>query len=95
MQRGVLVNEKSLAEIFGLDEIRVARRLKLNQETGALENIYNNVAVLFYHPSGATDGFTPAMDSNYGVPAFAYTYTLTGYPIAVPERFNMDRRVNK
>ncbi len=93
MQRGILVNEKSLAEIFGLDEIRVARRLKLNTETGALENIYNNVAVLFYHPSNPTDGFTPALDANYGTPAYAYTYTLSGYPISTPERFNMDRRV--
>lgn len=93
MQRGILVNEKSLAEIFGLDEIRVARRLRLNQETGALENIYNNVAVMFYHPSNPTDGFTPALDSNYGTPAYAYTYTLSGYPISTPERFNMDRRV--
>ena len=82
-----------LAEIFGLDEIRVARRLKLNTETGALENIYNNVAVMFYHPSNPTDGFTPALDSNYGTPAYAYTYTLSGYPISTPERFNMDRRV--
>ena len=86
MQRGVLVNEKTLAEIFGLDEIRVARRLKLNQETGELENIYDNVAILFYHPSGASDGFQPALDANYGTPAFAYTYTLSGYPIATPER---------
>lgn len=93
MQRGILVNEKSLAEIFGLDEIRVARRLRLNTETGALENIYNNVAVLFYHPSNPTDGFTPALDANYGTPAYAYTYTLSGYPISTPERFNMDRRV--
>ena len=93
MQRGVLVNEATLANIFGLDEIRVARRLKLNQSTGALENIYNNVAVLFYQPSGATDGFAPAMDANYGTPAFAYTYTLAGYPIATPERFNIERRV--
>lgn len=93
MQRGILVDEKSLAQIFGIDEIRVARRLKLNQETGKLENIYNNVAILFYHPSGATDGFTPALDANYGTPAFAYTYTLSGYPISTPERFNVDRRV--
>lgn len=93
MQRGILVNEKSLAEIFGLDEIRVARRLKLNTETSALENIYDNVAVMFYHPSGSTDGFTPALDANYGTPAYAYTYTLAGYPISTPERFSMDRRV--
>jgi hypothetical protein len=93
MQRGVLVNEKTLAEIFGLDEIRVARRLKLGDDGVSLENIYNNVGLLFYHPSGATDGFTPAMDANYGTPAFAYTYTLSGYPISTPERFNMDRRV--
>lgn len=93
MQRGILVNEKSLAEIFGLDEIRVARRLTLNQDTGKLENIYSNVAILFYHPSGSTDGFTPALDANYGTPAFAYTYSLSGYPISTPERFNVDRRV--
>lgn len=93
MQRGVLVDEKTLAQIFGLDEIRVARRLKLNQDTNALENIYDNVAVLFYHPSASTDGFMPALDANYGTPAYAYTYTLTGYPIATPERFNVDRRV--
>jgi hypothetical protein len=93
MQRGVLVNEATLANIFGLDEIRVARRLKLNQSSGALENIYNNVAVLFYQPSGATDGFAPALDANYGNPAFGYTYTLAGYPIATPERFNIERRV--
>jgi len=93
MQRGVLVNEATLANIFGLDEIRVARRLKLNQSTGALENIYSNIAVLFYQPSGATDGFAPALDANYGNPAFGYTYTLAGYPIATPERFNIERRV--
>jgi hypothetical protein len=93
MQRGILVDEKSLAQIFGLDEIRVARRLKLNQDTNVLENIYDNVAVLFYHPSGATDGFTPALDANYGTPAYAYTYMLQGYPIATPERFNIERRV--
>jgi len=93
MQRGILVNEASLANIFGLDEIRVARRLKLNDATGALENIYNNTAILFYQPSGATDGFAPAMDANYGNPSYAYTYTLAGYPIATPERFNIERRV--
>lgn len=48
---------------------------------------------MFYHPSGSTDGFTPALDANYGTPAYAYTYTLSGYPISTPERFNMDRRV--
>lgn len=48
MQRGIIIDERSLANIFGLDEIRVARRLKLNPTTGALEDIYSNVAVLFY-----------------------------------------------
>lgn len=92
MQRGIIVDEKSLAQIFGLDEIRVARRLKLAAD-GTLENIYDNIAILFYHPSGSTDGFMPALDANYGNPAFAYTYTLSGYPIATPERFNVERRV--
>jgi hypothetical protein len=93
MQRGVLVNEKTLAEIFGLDEIRVARRLKLNPGTDELVNIYDNIAILFYQPSAASDGFTPLLDANYGNPAFAYTYTLSGYPISTPERFNVERRV--
>lgn len=98
MQRGVIVDEKSLAQIFGLDEIRVARRLKLENDSnsanyGKLVSIYNNVAILFYHPSVASDGFAPALDANYGTPAFAYTYMLQGYPIATPERFNLDRRV--
>lgn len=83
---GIIVDEKSLAQIFGLDEIRVARRLKLDKATGKLVDIYDNVAVLFYHPSGSTDGFTPALDANYGNPAYAYTYMLRGYPIATPER---------
>ncbi len=93
MQRGVLVNEATLANIFGLDEIRVARRLKLDQTDGKLKNIYSGTAILFYQPSGATDGFAPALDANYGNPAFGYTYTLAGYPIATPERFNIERRV--
>jgi hypothetical protein len=92
MQRGIIVDEKSLAQIFGLDEIRVARRLKLAAD-GTLENIYNNTAILFYHPSASTDGFMPALDANYGNPAFGYTYTLSGYPVATPERFNIERRV--
>ncbi len=93
MQRGILVDEKTLANIFGLDEIRVARRLTLDQTTNKLVDMYSNVAILFYHPSQATDGFMPALDSNYGNPAYAYTYTLKGYPVATPERFNLERRV--
>jgi hypothetical protein len=45
---GIIVDEKSLAQIFGLDEIRVARRLKLDKTTGQLVDIYDNVAILFY-----------------------------------------------
>lgn len=45
---GIIVDERSLAQIFGLDEIRVARRLKLDKTTGQLVDIYDNVAILFY-----------------------------------------------
>ena len=68
---GIIIDEKSLAQIFGLDEIRVARRLKLDKATGQLSDIYDNVAVLFFHPSASTDGFSPALDANYGNPAYA------------------------
>lgn len=90
--RGTIVNERVLANIFGLDEVRVARRLKLNPNTGALENIYSKNAVLFYQPGAASDGFMPAVGAQYGKPAFAYTYALQGYPVSTPERFKPENR---
>ena len=93
MQRGVIITEDLLAQIFGLDEIRVARRLVLDPVTGNLVNIYNNSAILFYQPSSATDGMLPLVDANYGTPAFAYTYMLDGGVVSTPERFDMERRV--
>ncbi len=92
-QRGVIINEKVLAEIWGLDEVRVAARLSLNPVTGKLENIYNNCALLFYQTETSTDGLTPRESANYANAGFAYTYTLNGTPISTPERFDMERRV--
>lgn len=79
--------------LFGLDEIRVAKRLVLNKQTGALQNIYSNVALLFYQQGTASDGSVPQMDISYGDPGFAYTYQLSGTPFSTEERFDLDRRV--
>lgn len=93
MQRGVIITEDLLAQIFGLDEIRVARRLVLDPVTGNLVNIYNNCALLFYQPMGSTDGMLPLVDANFGTPSFAMTYQLDGSVISTPERFDIERRV--
>ena len=91
--RGTVITEKIIAEILGLDEVRVGRRLMLDQKTGQLINIYNNCALLFYQPQASTDAIVARVDANYGTPSFALTYTMVGMPVSTPERFDLDRRV--
>lgn len=92
LQRGMSVTEKVLADLFNLSEVRVARRLKLNPNTGLLENIYSKNALLFYSPGATPDGFSPAVGANFGTPAYSYSYTI-GPVVSTPERFDLDHRV--
>lgn len=90
------INLDMIATWFGLERgIRLAQKVELNEATGELVDVMPpGTMILFYSPEGGlTDGFLPQATSDKAVPSFAYTYTLNGYPIATPERFDEDRRV--
>lgn len=72
--------------------IRVANRVFLNDE-GLLEDFIGDSLLLFYQPEGALgSGLIPVDGANKAVPSFAYTYSLKGYPIATPERYDENTR---
>lgn len=72
--------------------VRLAQRLYLD-ENNKLRDFMDDSMVLFYNPSGDIgQGLTPEPNQDRTIPAFAYTYTLQGYPIATPERFDEDTR---
>jgi hypothetical protein len=76
-----------LSTYFGLSRgIRVAEGVKLD-EAGNLIDIMGNDILLFYAPE------QPVGLMNKGVPSFAYTYALEGYPVVTPFRADPDRRV--
>ena len=80
-------NLADLATYFGLSRgVRVSEKVKLDANGNLVDLMGDNV-LLFYAPEG-NEGLT----SN-GVPSFAYTYALQGYPIVTPFRSDLDRRV--
>lgn len=90
------INLDMLATWFELPRgIRVAQKVVLDQATGLLTDIMpSGTAITFYSPEGGVgDGFMALPGADKAKPSFAYTYQLSGYPIATPERFNDDRRV--
>lgn len=91
------VNLKMLAEWFELEEIRVAKRLKLDAAGNLVDMFPRGTIWLSYSPESSTsdaiDGLVPADESNVSEPAAFYTYQLDGYPIAEEERFDEDRKV--
>jgi hypothetical protein len=73
--------------------IRIAKRVKLGAN-GTLDDMFGDQFLLFYSPEGGIgNGFQPLSYSDQATPAFAYTYSLNGYPIGGVERFDEDRRV--
>lgn len=91
------VNLDMLAQWLELDEIRVAKRVKLNAAGNLVDMFPAGTISLFYSPdamdSQAIDGIVPADDASMSTPAAFYTYQLNGYPIAEEERFDDDRKV--
>lgn len=92
------INLDMLATWFDLDEIRVAQKVQLNADGTLVDVMPNGTFLLFYSPEGKMEqprqqGFMPLESADRAVPAFAYTYLLKGYPIAMQERFEEDRRV--
>lgn len=97
-----------LAVWFGLPRgIKVAQRLKLDEATGDLVDIFpNETLLLFYSPQAAfgslgakngSEGGAPQFKPVYGInketAAFAYTYTLSGTPSVGQERVDLDYRI--
>lgn len=96
-----------LAAWFGLPRgIKVAQRLKVDEATGDLVDIFpNETLVLFYcpqSPSGSlgakgqsegTPNFAPVYGINKETASFAYTYTLAGTPSVGQERVDLDYRL--
>lgn len=73
--------------------VKAGVRQQLN-DAGGLENMVPAGSILlFYNPEGTeTDTFLPAEQASAAEAAFAYTYTLRGYPIAEAERFDPDNK---
>jgi hypothetical protein len=68
------VTQDSLARMFKLDRgVRIGSSLVLDETTGGFTDIWGNVMILAYVPPGTNNRF---------VPAYGYTYTLKGYPLA-------------
>lgn len=89
------INQEMLSSWFDLGRgMRIATRKKLGAQ-GQLEDMLpRGTALLFYSPEGDMgQGLTPMAYSDAAKPAFAYTYTLAGYPTGGQERFDEDRRV--
>lgn len=88
------VNLDLIAQWFDLSRgVKVASRVYLDPATNTLKDFLEDKVVLFYNPEGGYDtGFLPADGSDRAKPAFAYTYTLRGYPIVTPQRFDENSR---
>ena len=97
-----------LAAWFNLPRgIKVAQRLKVDEATGDLVDIFpNETLVLFYNPQAQAGGlgargqseanlpnFQPLYGMNRETAAFAYTYTLAGTPSVGQERVDLDYRI--
>ncbi len=97
------VNEDLIAQWFGLPGgIRVAERVFLDETVNPpiLRDFMQGQMVLFLSPEDSRSG-SFARNNGAGVflnknanskarPSFAYTYSLSGYPVATPERFDED-----
>lgn len=88
------INLDMLAQWLDLPRgIKIASRVYLDPATGTLKDFMSDSMLLFYNPEGGIGtGFTPVNQANRAIPAFGYTYSLQGYPIATPERYDEDTR---
>lgn len=69
------LTEAMLAKYFGLDEILVGKAVALAEgaaDNAAAGDVWGKDAVLAYVPRG---------EGNFLIPAFGYTYRLSGFPI--------------
>ena len=70
-----------LAKYFNVDKVIVGRAVKADDQ-GVMSDVWPSAAVLHYTPA------TPA----YEEPSFAYTYAMTGHPLAEQPYFDRSTR---
>ena len=89
------ITAEMLASWFDLSRgVRVSTRKKLGADGSLVDMLPKGTVVLFYSPEGEMgEGLTPMAYADAAKPAFAYTYTLDGYPTGGEERFDDNRRV--
>lgn len=89
------VNSEMISTWWDLSRgVRTAMRQKLSPTGALVDMVPSGSILLFYNPEDAeSDGFTASAQSDSSQAAFAYTYQLSGYPIAEEERFDSDRKV--
>lgn len=89
LPRGTMITEQSLANLFRLDEVKIAdQTVKKSIDNGQKDYVWKNNAVLFYAPGKTTAGLVPSDAANRAEPSFAYQYILKGTPTASKELFN-------
>ncbi|MCJ8142961.1 major capsid protein [Ancylobacter sp. A5.8] len=78
------VTEAMLAKYFNLDEVIVGKAVALPDtaaDTDLADDVWGNDALLFYRAG-----------SNFLVPAFGYTYRLSGYPLVEQPYYERNRK---
>lgn len=75
------ITKEMLARFFGLETVEVGEAIYVDED-GTTKDCWDNCMVLgFAHPA-----------ANPGMPSFAYTYGLEGYPLAEQPYYDRDTR---
>lgn len=69
---GKSITTQMLADLFELEQVVVGKAVKFNEETGKVEDVWGNDAILAYVPTSA--------EFDRETPAFGYTYGMEGHP---------------
>lgn len=89
LQRGTMITEASLATLFHLDEVQIARQTLITAASnGKKDYVWKNNALLFYAPGKTNAGLIPCDSANRAEPSTAYQYILKSTPKASKEYFN-------
>lgn len=88
------INTNMVAQWWDLSRgVKTAMRQKLNPDGTLADMVPAGTILLFYNPDGVVnDGFLPVMGADRAAAAFAYTYSLQGYPVAEAERYDPETR---
>lgn len=85
------VTTQMLAQMFEVESVDKGESTVLDRSSGELVDIWGDNFWMCYVPNGL-DGQLPVPQEGAmkEEPSFGYTYTLQGYPVSLPERFDED-----